>query len=770
MQKNLFNKPLEVKLPSREETKVIAQKAKQAPQQQSIVTIRQAAGQSDRQVLIQRVESAISIAKSKLVEDPTLELIHHEARYMEYIEHCCENGVAGLDTETMGLDPIVDRMVGACLYTPNETAMYVPMHHIDYWDKELKDQLSDNVVRKGLEMLIKYKVKLYYHNAKFDIRVLSNSMGIGYMPVHWDTQLAGKYMNENDKPHKLKPMWGKFVGNENMSDMTFDKVFEGIPFGYVPPEIGYLYAAKDPKYTLELAQYQEQFLVPDAPKCRRQNLVDAATFFRDTEIPLVEYVAEMEDRGVALDEDQCLVLSAEQNVKLKVFERRLHDFTDMLDLRHLDPELRNKLDRPVNLNSPVQMAIIFYDVLGCHSVDRKSPRGTGEEIIAKFIQKGTIYESFFNDILEYRGIVKLLGTYLDKMPRIQKKRWGVYGRIHGQFHQYGAETGRFSSSGPNLQNIPKGRTRSMFRATDGHYLIGSDYSQQEPRVLAHMSGDEGMINAYLSGLDLYSWIASEVYGVPYEECKEKWPDKTDNYEGKKRRTSMKEIVLGIMYGRGEKSIAEKLKISKDEAKRITDLFFNRFPKVKLFLDQLLNSCFKQGYTMTAYGRKRRLPETQLPEFEFCRLDKRTRITKDDPEWEICQYYDHILKNTYKYDEKKDLFKEITDQHKVWTIDNGAKIAGAQREAMNSVIQGTSADITKKAMLAIGRSQELRDLGYRMIMTIHDEVVGECPKANVKTCIAIIERLMIEAPTDKIKVPMKVDVDVTEVWYGEEIAV
>ena len=194
----------------------------------------------------------------------------------------------------------------------------------------------------------------------------------------------------------------------------------------------------------------------------------------------------------------------------------------------------SKLQEPINFQSPEQLAILLYDIIGCVNPDKEKPRAVDEKALKH------INIPLTKAILEYRSITKLLSTYIDAIPaKIEPSD----GRLHASFNQNGADTGRFSSSDPNLQNIPRdGGIRCMFKATDGYYMVGADYSQQEPRVLAHLCQDENMINAYKSGRDLYSTMASLAFHVPYEQCKEFNPDGTTNHEGKERRSRIKAVV------------------------------------------------------------------------------------------------------------------------------------------------------------------------------------------------------------------------------------
>lgn len=285
-----------------------------------------------------------------------------------------------------------------------------------------------------------------------------------------------------------------------------------------------------------------------------------------------------------------------------------------------------------------------------------------------------------------------------------------------------------------------------------------------------------MLSAYMQNKDIYAWIASFIYNVPYEECKEFRPDGTKNPQGKERRTSVKGIILGIMYGRGTKSIAEQLGISIQKAQEITDKFFNSFPNVQKFIQYTEDFARTNGYVETAWGRKRRLPDMQLPEYEFKYDDNYAFDALDfdsDERLEVSEqdryYYINKLQHC-RYFRDRLAIKEEAKRNGIIIKDNTGFIAEAQRQCVNSVIQGSSADCTKLAMISIYNDQQLKDMGCKLVIQIHDEVIVEVPLENAKQCAKRIAELMIEAPKSKLNVPMKVDTEITRCWYGEEIKV
>lgn len=716
--------------------------------------------------LYDRIQTIVAVVNTKLGKyADKYELLRDEKAVRDYFRSIKEYGMGALDTETDSLDPITTTLAGVCLYVPGRKAAYIPMHHISYvTGVQSANQVDDEVVRSCLEECS--DVKWVFHNAKFDIRVCRNQLGVE-LKAYWDTQLAASCLNENES-HKLKDLHLKYCNSQDTEALQYSNLFEGIPFTYVPVTTGYLYAAGDPVKTWELMEFQQKYLT-------EEKLPGPYNVFKNIEMPTIQVVAAMEDRGICLDTEFAAQLSAKYNAQMKEREARIYEVLDMYkdeieEYRQANPN--NKLSTPIGIGSPTQLAIVLYDILGLTSPDKEKPRGTGEEILSR------LDTPLSKAILDYRETAKLLSTYVDKMPSILNSKTG---KIHCSYHQYGAATGRFSSSDPNMQNIPSHNKeiRKMFRGEPGYVLISSDFSQQEPRTLAHMSGDENMIQAYIDGKDIYAWIAEKIYKVPYDECKEFRPDGTKNPEGKKRRDSVKSIILGIMYGRGAKAIAEQLNCSTKEAQKIVDQFYDSFPKVKKWMDTVLNNARRYGFVETAWGRKRRLPDVQLNKYEFellsggpstfdpLNFDEDQGEAEVDPR--VVARYTKVLDNTWDGRKRRDIIAKAREEG-IKISDNGGKIADAERQCVNSIIQGSSADMTKLAMVAIHNDQRLKELDCHLLLQVHDEVICECPRENAKEVSELLTSLMIGAAKEKIRVPMKCDAEVTEVWYGDVIEV
>lgn len=695
----------------------------------------------------------------------------------DYINKCISNGICSLDTETTGLDPMQDDIVGFSLYTPKEKAVYIPINHVDYiTNQKVSNQLSKQECKEQLERLM--GTKLIMFNAKFDIRVLRHQIGV-YLTAWWDGYIAQKLLNENEEVNKLKPLHNKYVLKSEQDAFSFSDYFDNMNFALVPINCGYIYVARDAEITFELYKYQEQFLDKTSQKCIDKDLLDVVDVYRNIEIPLINVVADMEDNGILLDLEYAKQLSEKYNKLLLEKEAQFYNLCDKYNdkieaYRKANPN--NKLGSMINIASSTQIAILLYDILGEKPVPRQPARGTGEAVLQ------AMDNEFCKAILEYREVAKLITTYVDKLPKVINPNDG---KIHCSFNQYGAKTGRFSSNEPNLQNIPSHNKdiRKMFVADEGYVLMSSDYSQQEPKVMTQMCGDEKMLQVYKEGKDLYAQIASLAFDKPYEDCLEFYLDengkKTDktNKEGKERRTQAKSILLGILYGRGIASVAEQLHTTQQKAQAIQDKVFKGFPAIKKFETDSKQMAIEKGFVTTLWGRKRRLPEMQLPKYEFdFSLKQEENYDPLDFDNEVQEdYYDEFLVDKYTklmdraYGRvQKEQVKAKAKEEGVIIKDNGGFIADAERQCVNSRIQGSAADMSKKAMILIGNDERLKELGFKLLIPVHDELIAECPIENVKECSERFAKLMSDAAKDKLEVPISCDVEITKAWYGETI--
>lgn len=770
MASGLFNLPPRA---TKASDSLVAQKASKSIKSTTAgVTIKGGGG------LLERISSINAMVEKHLgkYRDKYL-VIRDPEEFTKYIDVAIKNKAIAIDTETNSLDPITGTLVGLCIYTPGMKAAYVPMHHISYvLGTEVENQMPDNIATEQLQRLADANTDIIMFNAKFDCRFIKNQLGVKLIPT-WDGYIAARLLNENegDGNNGLKALHKKYCMNGQGDAFSFDSLFSGIPFTHIPIKTGYLYAARDAEITYELYDFQRKFLDLNSPICKERDLERVAWLFRNIEMPLIPVVADMEDNGICFDTEFAAKLSKKYNEQLKEKEDRFYEicarYQSQIDTYKAKTP-NHKLSDPISINSPTQLAILLYDILGIPTVDKKSPRGTGEDILTK------IDNPICKAVLEYREVAKLLSTYVDKMGNEVNAKTG---KIHCNFNQIGADTGRFSSSSPNMQNIPSHNKeiRQMFTASPGHVLLSSDYSAQEPRITAHLCQDPKMIKAYIDGKDLYAEMASLAFNYPYEECLEFRPDGTKNPDGKERRNKAKAIFLGIVYGKGVKAIGEDLKVSTQKAQEIYDSVLKEFPALRQFMTDNEYNAKTYGFVETIWGRKRRLPNIQLAPYEFSYIGGVPQdfdpLFDDEEEFndgpvtvdeKIVQKYTRQLDRTYSRTEKEAI-KARAKAEGVLIKDNGGYIAEATRQCTNARVQGSAADLTKLAMLEVANDTRLAELGFRLLLPVHDELIGECPEENAKEVADRFSYLMIAAAKD-LCVPSKCDVEISRAWYGETL--
>lgn len=697
-------------------------------------------------------------------------LILTEEDFSKYIDKCIENGIYALDTETTGLDVMNDLIAGLGLFTPGEKGVYIPLNHVSYiTGVRLDNQLSVEQIRPHLERLRDSGAKNINFNANFDIRVVYYNTGV-LLNCYFDALIASQMLNENEQ-HGLKVLHQKYVLDGVGDAWSFGQLFKGIPFTMIPIDVAYLYAARDPEITFELYEFQLPYLTEGTPENEEQRLQDVAKVFWEIEMPFVDVVVSMENEGISFDFDYQQELHDKYGIilqeKLDVFYSHVEEYSSKIDAyRQMNPI--SKLDDPINISSPTQLAILLYDIIGIGEIDRKNPRGTGEKILEQ------VDLPIAKSILEYRGVEKLMSTYIDKLPNCVNANTG---KIHCQFNQNGARTGRLSSENPNLQNIPSHNTdiRKLFIADDGCVLLSSDYSQQEVKLFAELSKDPVMIQALTEGKDVYSMIAAVAFNTTYEDCREFYPDGTTNKAGKERRSQAKSIVLGILYGRQIESIAEQLGVSVAKAQKIRDDVIWAFPNFATFEEDTLAMAEQLGYVTTLWGRKRRLPEMQLPTYEFKYLPGHgdmdplsfDNVVEDlTVPYEVQSKYIRLLEKAH-YGRKRKIIEQAEEEG-IEIIDNEKKIADTTRQCVNARVQGSAADLTKLAGIEIYKNERLKELGFKLLISIHDEYLGMCPLENVKECAELFAKCMSDAAV-KLSMPINCDVSVAKCWYGEEIA-
>ena len=700
----------------------------------------------------------------------------------QYIDEAIRNGIIAIDTETNNsLEPLTCLLMGACIYTPGQLSAYIPVHHTQPdTDILIENQLTELDIKEQFERLSNTKILM--HNGKFDYEVIKCTCNC-VLNIYWDTEIAARILDENE----LAGLKKQYILHIDSTQEKYDieNLFQGIPYAYVKPEIFALYAATDAYITYRLYEWQkEQFNKPGNEK-----LFD---LFMNVEMPVVPVCAEMELYGIEIDKEYAKRLSNKYHKKVDEvnakIDAELSKYSDKISAWRLTKEANYKernskpnksgeftykkskneqLENPPQLNSPTQLAILLYDILGTPAQDKKSPRGTGEEILQK------INLPICDLILEKRGLEKLIGTYIDKIPECVNSKDN---RLHAHFNQLGAGTGRFSSSNPNLQNIPSHvkEIRLMFRASDGDVFVGADFSQQEPRLLSAYSNDDTMIDAYKQNKDLYATIAAGVYKNDYWDNMEHRQDGTPNPEGKKRRSNCKSLLLGIMYGRGAPSIAEQIHSTVEEAQQIINDFYKQFPKVKEWTEKTEKDAKVTGYVEDLWGRRRRLPDILLPKYTV-------KSTKASTEFNPILYTLGKVNNSSaalveSYKKKLSKVKSRNDYQKIqqeaerdgiYIVDNGAFISQAERQCVNARIQGGAASMTKVCMRKVFDDEELNRLGAKLVLQIHDEVIVECPKQNAEAVMSRLTYVMKTSVADKVQVPFKCDGYIVNCWYEDD---
>jgi DNA polymerase I-like protein with 3'-5' exonuclease and polymerase domains len=392
-------------------------------------------------------------------------VIQDEQVLADYIDKCIDNCVISIDTETTGLDPLLDDIVGICIYTTNEKPAYIPISHISYITQMVvPDQLGRDIIQQQFERIIEANIDVIMFNANFDIRVLRNNVGLKDIYCTWDCYLAARLLNENEESSALKKLHQKYVLDGKEDAFKFDEYFKGICFNLIPIQTAYLYAAHDAIITYELYEYQKQYLSLESD---RQDLRDIAWVFFNIEMPCVKVICDMEDNGIKFDFDYNQALQDKYHALL---DDRVNQFNTICDMYSKEIEayrkktgVNCKLENPINIKSSTQLSILLYDIMGCKvPVDKKTKkevRTTNEETLK------SLDNPIAKAILDYREFSTIVDTFIDKLPNCVNPKDG---RIHCSFNQYGAKTGRMSSENPNMQNLPSHAKdiRPMFIASN----------------------------------------------------------------------------------------------------------------------------------------------------------------------------------------------------------------------------------------------------------------------------------------------------------------
>lgn len=734
--------------------------------------------------ITKRRQSVLSVAKqytgnkniSNLITDIKNKVLYHLKKYekdciiikdknelLEYIEQANKVGYIAIDTETTGLDVIDCDIVGISIYTKDSKAAYIPINHksLNTYSR-YKEQMEISDIT---EILNKLTAKIIMHNAKFDLHILRNKLN--YNPkIYWDTFILEKLLvNGTYISAGLKASYSR-IKNLNEPVLDFDGYFKGITFDLIPIDYGYIYAAMDAKFTYELYEYQVKNYKDNEDYERLYYL------FRNVEMRVLRVILDMEDRGVLFNNSLIEDLKKEYTEKLFIVEKELNSL-----LKEYEREIYNyrkvninncKLSNPINFSSPQQIAILLYDVVGISETDNK--RATGEEILKE------INLPITNKLLEYRELKKVLTTYIEKMPKVVKSD----NRIHTSFNPMGTVTGRFSSENPNLQNIPtSGNIRSLFRADEGYYLLSCDYSSQEPRIASHISKDNTMITAFKESKDFYAFLASNAYHIPYENCLESYKeyDKKGNiiFDGKFVRKKAKNNFLGICYGMGYLSLASGLGITIEEAIESKKAILKACPGLEKLTKAAVNFGREYGYIETYYGRRRILNNINKDKFEVEFINT-SAIPFNPLSFDGIGNEERNLKNKIiselnatKSFKSLNWVKSKYEREGVRIKDNTGLISEDERYCINTLIQGTAADMMKKALIEVYNDNRLKDCKFELLLTIHDEILGQCPKEYIKEAAAYLSEDMLK-PTLEYVVPFKCDCIAFETWDGKEVAI
>lgn len=424
---------------------------------------------------IQNIVHTVDLALGKYADE--YQLIMTEEELINYLRHCRDNNYISIDTETDGLNPFRNKLAGICIYTYGERGSYIPINHINYITETLiPGQLPKDIVIKAFIDLLNYRPSVDMFNAPFDIRFL-RAFGIANSYCTWDASIASRLLNENEPESQrgLKQLHNKYCLDGKGDAFKYDDLFKDIPFTYIPINTAYKYAAHDPVITTEYCDFQRKHMTYDPTITMDANngMNGVAWVFMNIEMPTVDVVVDMETTGVAFDFEYNKVLADKYH---KLLNEKMTDLktlvepyvSDLEEYKAQHPKI--KLDIPLNFGSPKQVEVLLYDILKLNAgIDKRTKlpiRSTGEEVLQG------LDHPICKAILDYRALEKLIGTYIDKLPNCVEPKDN---RIHCNFNQYGADTGRFSSSNPNLQNIPSHNKdiRKMFVAREDEQLITS---------------------------------------------------------------------------------------------------------------------------------------------------------------------------------------------------------------------------------------------------------------------------------------------------------
>ncbi|PTO78839.1 DNA polymerase I [Vibrio splendidus] len=603
--------------------------------------------------------SAVTIDRSNY------ETILDEASFNVWLEKLKAAELFAFDTETDSLDYMVANLVGLSFATEEGVAVYVPVAH-DYLDAP--QQLDRDWVLEQLKPILEDDAQAKVgQNLKYDMSVLAR-YGIEMKGIKHDTMLASYVFNSVGGKHDMDSLALRFLQH---SCISFEQIagkgkkqltFNQIELGEASP-----YAAEDADVTLRLHNRLMENIEQDEK---------LKTIYEEIEVPLIPVMSRIERTGVFIDDMLLGAQSQEIAVRLDELEQKAYEIAE----------------QEFNMNSPKQLQAILFEKMGL-PVIKKTPSGapsTNEEVLQELALDYPLPKL----IIEYRGLAKLKSTYTDKLPKMINAETG---RVHTSYHQAVTATGRLSSTDPNLQNIPirneEGRRiRQAFVAQHGWKILAVDYSQIELRIMAHLSGDEALLEAFQQGKDIHAATAAEIIGVAIDQVTTE------------QRRRAKAVNFGLIYGMSAFGLAKQLGIPRGEAQHYMDTYFERYPGVMQYMEDTRSAASEQGFVETIYGRRLHLPEIQSR--------------------------------------------------------NGMRRKAAERAAINAPMQGTAADIIKKAMLLVDEwIQAEGDGRVKLLMQVHDELVFEVQESALAEIESKVQQLM-ESAAD-LEVPL-----VAEAGHGD----
>lgn len=550
--------------------------------------------------------------------------------------------ILAIDTETTGLSPLQDELVGISLCVHEGESFYVPIGH-----KTDEPQLSRAEVIAALKPILEDEsIKKYLHHAKFDQLVLFNA-GITLKGVAFDSYIAAVLVNQEWQRAGLKDL---SVAHFNEPMLTFDDVVKANKFkdfSYVPIELATIYAAVDAHQTLRLKKVLE-------PELKELHLW---SLYEKIELPLIQVLFEMEARGIYLDVSLLKKMSAEITIAIAFLEQEI-------------VALSGEQARSINLNSPLQVQKLLFEQLQLPT-QKKSAKGAYStdvevlEILAKIHPVPGL-------ILKHRELSKLKNTYIDALPTYVNPRTH---KIHTTYSQVSVATGRLASSDPNLQNIPVNSfgVRAAFKPDEGCVFLSADYSQIELRVLAYLSGDLALTTAFLNGHDIHAQTASGLFDVPLDQVTNE------------QRQIGKRINFSVLYGLTPFGLSKDLNIPFKDAKTYIDKYFAQYPQVSVWMEMIVDQTKKQGYVTTLWGKRRYIPAI--------------------------------------HEKNRNMYEE------------------ACRVAINTVAQGTAAEIMKLGMVQLDAELKKRGLGASLVLQIHDELLINVPKGQEEATEAVVKQVL-----------------------------